>query len=295
VKRFARVLLLPLALVLVSVSTSAAAKEKPEWRSWPGGDRFYGSIGYYRAELQTRAAISDLDGNLGGKISFEDSLGLSDSKGTALVSFAWRISKRNSLSVNYFKLDRSATQNSTIDIIIPNPEPPPDTIEADVTLPLSAVFNIESTDITYAFSAIAKEKHNLAVGVGLAVQDLQFGFKPTEDCTDPECDLINPQEAKTTAPLPTVKLAYDYAINDKWLVGVSAGYFALSLELDSDVDLSGRIIDLGAKVRWKTWKHAGFNLGYKFFDVDFEYEEGLFKAEADYDYRGFVLGIEGFY
>jgi hypothetical protein len=291
--------LLALSLAAFLVTSPLVAKDKPEWRNGPLGDRFYGSVGYYKPSLRTQAGISNSDKELGALISFEDSLGLSDSKGTAIVGLGWRISKRNSLSLNYFKLDRESTQDSEINVIL-NPDPPlpeyPDGVDVTVTVPLSSVFNIESIDITYAFSAIAKEKHNLAIGFGLALQNLEFGFTPTENCDDPLlCDAIGPREAKATAPLPTLKVVYQYAINDKWIVDVNAGYFALSLELANDEDLSGQILDVGAKVRWKTWKHAGFNLGYKYFDVDLDYENDKVIAAADYDYRGFVLGVEAYY
>ena len=289
-----RALPLLLATIMLALTTSVSAKEKPEWRNGPLGDRFFATIGYYKPSLRTQAGISDAEGNLGALISFEETLGLSDSKGTGIVGLGWRISKRNALTLNYFKLDRNSTQDSTISIFIqPDPNQPP--IEEEVTLPLSSVFNIESMDITYSFSAIAKEKHNLGLGIGLAVQDLEFGFKPSENCTGSLCDLVEPRSAKATAPLPTFKVLYQYAINDKWILAANVGYFALSLELDNKEDLSGQIIDAGASISWKTWEHVGFALGYKYFDVDLDYQKRELVAKADYDYRGFILGVEAYY
>jgi len=284
-----------LAAVIALSPALGIAKEKPEWRSWPMGDRVIGSVGYYKPKLETNAAVSDSNGNLGALISFEDTLGLSDNKGTAIGAVWWRISKRNSLSLNYFNLDRSSSQDSTIGIFIANPTPPPDFFEQDVTLPLSAVFNIESIDITYAFSAVFREKHNLAFGLGLALQNLQFGFKPSENCTGSVCDLVEPREAKATAPLPTVKVIYQYAINDKWIVDTDIGYFALDLELDNKEDLSGRIWNASATIRWKAWDHVGLNLGYKLFDVEVDYQKRDLVAAANYNYRGFVLGLDAFF
>ena len=45
-------------------------------------------------------------------------------------------------------------------------------------------------------------------------------------------------------------------------------------------------------------KHVGFNFGYKYFDVDLDYERSgtiPYKAAADYDYRGFVLGVDAYF
>ena len=284
---------LAMAILVASISMSAVAKEKPEWRSWPLGDRMVGFIGVYSPKLQTEAAVSDSNGNLGARISFEDTLGLSDNVSTPIAFIGWRISKRNYLQMNYFKLDRSATQDSTIDVAVTNPSPPPDFLTESITLPISAVFNIQSIDITYAFSPIFSKKHNLGLGIGLALQELEFGYQASENCDRPVvCDKFGaPRKADAVAPLPTFKLLYQYAINDKWLIATNVGYFALDLELDSKENIGGQIWSASAAVRWKAWDYFGFTAGYKFFDVDLDYDKRSLKATANYDYRGFFAGL----
>jgi len=286
-----------LAIVIGLSPAIGAAKEKPEWRSWPLGDRLVGSVGYYRPKLNTQAAIATQDETIGALISFEDTLGLSNTKGTGILAVKWRISKRNELSLNYFKLDRDSDKDVALRVFVDETECAGG---CDVQLPISAVFDIESVDLSYAFSAIFTEKHNLAFGLGLALQNLKFGFKPSENCEDALCSLIEPKEAKATAPLPTLKVIYQYAINDKWYVNTDLGYFALDLELDDEKgeNIGGRIWNVSAGIQWKTWKHVGFSLGYKYFDVDLDYERSgtiPYKAAADYDYRGFVLGLDGYF
>jgi hypothetical protein len=290
-----------LAIIVALSPAVGMAKEKPEWRSWPLGDRMTGSVGYYRPKLNTQAAIATQGDEVGVLISFEDTLGLSDTKGTGILGVKWRISKRNELSFNYFKLDRSSDQDVAVDffINIDDADPPIDE-KFSVELPISSVFNIQSIDITYAFSAIFTQKHNLAFGLGLALQQLEFGFRPSDNCTGVYCSQVEPKEAKATAPLPTFKVVYQYAINDKWIVDTNIGYFALDLELDSEKgeNMSGQIVNASAAIQWKTWDHVGFNLGYKYFDVDLDYERSgtiPYKATADYDYRGLVLGVDAFF
>jgi hypothetical protein len=281
-----------LAAVVALSPVIGSAKEKPEWRSWPMGDRMSASVGYYRPKLNTQAAIATQGEELGLLISFEETLGLTDSKGTGIAAVKWRISKRNELSMNYFKLDRSSDQDVALKIFVGD-----DTTEA--TLPISSAFNIESVDITYTFSAIFKEKHNLGLGLGLALQNLTFGFKPSANCdVEAICSQVEPKEAKATAPLPTFKILYQYAITDKWIVTTDVGYFALELELDDKDNIGGEIWNATAAIQWKTWDHVGFNFGYKYFDVNLDYERNgriPYKAAADYDYRGFMLGIDAFF
>jgi hypothetical protein len=286
-----------LALFIVLSPSVGIAKEKPEWRSWPMGDRMVGAISGYRPHMNTQAFVSDEDGNLGVGISFEDSLGLENKKTVPLAYASWRISKRNAVSIDYFKLDRNNTQNSFVLIRVPTGElPPDDTTDIKAELPISALFNIQSIDITYAFSVLFTEKTNLALGLGLALQELEFGIAASDDCDIPQCDNFGaPRTAKSTAPLPTFKVIWQYAFTEKWLLDTSIGYFALELDLDSNEKLEGSIWNAGATVRWKTWKNFGFNAGYKFFDVDIDYQKRSLIAGADYDYRGFTLGIEAFF
>lgn len=287
--------LVPLA-VFALLSQPAVAKERPEWRSWPLGARITAAIGYYDPKLETKGAVSDANGNLGALISFEDTLGLSDNEGTAIGFLNWRISKRNALGLNYFKLNRSASQDSTIVIAVANPSPPPDFLQTEVTLPISAKFNIQSLDITYTFSPIFTERHNLGIGLGLALQELEFGYQASENCESILCEQFGPPRiANSTAPLPTLKLVYQYAINDKWIVDTSIGYFALDLELDTNENIDGSLWNVGAGIRWKAWEHAGFSLGYKYFDVDLGYEKRNLAAKAIYKYQGFVVGADAFF
>ena len=292
--------LIPVLMAML-FTVPAAAKDKPEWRSWPLGDRLIGTVGYFKPKLRTEAGIATQGEKVGTLISFEETLGLSDSKATGILGLKWRISKRNALAANYFKLDRSSDNDVAIDFFVNIDDvDPPISEEGSVELPISSVFNIESFDITYSFSAIFTEKHNLAFGLGLALQNLQFGFKPSANCEGEYCSQVEPLEAKASAPLPTFKAVYQYAINDKWLVNTEVGYFALDLELEKDKgeNLDGRIWNITAGIQWKTWKHVGFNLGYKFFDVDLDYERSgtiPYKAAANYDYRGFVLGLDGYF
>jgi len=296
-KYYARILVSSLVILQLFASASAVAKDKPEWRSWPNGDRLVGSLGYYWPKLETKAAVSDADGNLGALIGFEETLGLDDNKGTGIANIAWRISKRNSLLLNYFKLNRDSTQDSTVQVFIPNDSPPPDNLQIDITLPISAKFDIQSIDISYAFSVIFTEKHNLGLGIGLALQELDFGLQASDSCdVEPACSQFGPpQTFKSTAPLPTFNIIYDYALNDKWLLNTSFGYLGVDFDLDNSETLDGQIWNVSVAMRWKTWDHFGFTFAYKLFDVDIDYRKRDLLAAADYDYRGFLLGIDAFF
>jgi len=280
--------LLLAAIVLLS-PLAAAAKEKPEWRSWPTGDRLFASVAWFKPKLDTQVGISNSAGNLGALINFESSLGLADSKSTGLAGINWRISKRNSLAFNYFKLDRSATKGDGISITIGD-----ETFEPAADFPIASFFNIEAFDLLYSFSAIRNPKHELALGVGVSFQDLSFGLEQTPDCAVPPCDRKT-ETFSSTAPLPTLNARYQYAINDKWIVVTNLGWLAVSADLDSDESLSGKIWNAEAGIRWKAWKNVGFSLLYNYFDVDVDYDKRNMKATVVYEYQGPALGINAYF
>ena len=73
------------------------------------------------------------------------------------------------------------------------------------------------------------------------------------------------------------------------------GWLAVSAEIDNNEDVSGEIWNAAANLRWKTWDHVGFNLGYNYFDVDIEYAKRNARADVIYEYKSFSLGIDGYF
>lgn len=62
--------------------------------------------GVYDISAHTRIRLDALGGLVGTTIDFEDDLSLEDQKATFYLSFAWRMSGRHFLEVEYFDLDR---------------------------------------------------------------------------------------------------------------------------------------------------------------------------------------------
>ena len=95
-----------------------------------------------------------------------------------------------------------------------------------------------------------------------------------------------------TAPLPTLKGGFTYAITDKWLFDLALGWLAVSLELDDEEDLSGRILTATTGVRWKAFKYASFGLAYSAFDVEIDYRKRDLLGNLTYRYRGPILSVK---
>ena len=270
------------AFLVLIIGFSPIAAQGADWEDWPTADRWNIAAGYFAPNLDTKLLVTAADGTLGTGISFEKNLGLDDSQATGLLSVDWRFFKRHSVSYRYFSLDRSATTTSSVSISVGGEV-------FDVNLPIQSYFDITAHEIAYSYSLVFDEKMELTVGLGISMQDLALGIQGTEASPIPGEDLRVTLES--TAPLPTLNIGFDYAFSDKWIFESRLGWLAVELDLGTDEDLSGQIINANAGIMWKAFENVGFFLQYQLFDVDVDYLTAERRFAIDYDYNGPVLGV----
>jgi hypothetical protein len=271
-----------LALTLV-IASPVAAQSSGDWQSWPTGDRWTIGAGYFAPSLDTKLIVTDENDIVGTGISFEKSLNLDDNKGTGQLDVDWRMFKRHSIEYRYFVLDRSSSGASGSVAIAIGEE------ILDIDLPIQSFFDITAHEIAYSYSLLFDEKKDLSLGLGISLQDLEFGIQGTESAPNPG-EIIN-STLSSTAPLPTLNIGFDYAFNDQWLFVSRLGWLALELDLGADEDLSGQIINANLGVQWNAFKNVGFFAQYQVFDVDVDYGTSSEIFRVDYDYTGPVLGV----
>jgi len=243
----------------------------------------------YRPRLDTR--IDLFAGPIQGSVDFESTLGLEDTKSVPVADLRWRISKRNTFRIDYFKLDRSGFSNSPVDIQICEGDPPTCN-DVNGLLGLNSFVDVEVLNFGYDFSIFFTEKLNWSVGLGLSAQDFAFGIKTD----DPEFPTNPEAKAKFTAPLPTLATTFNYAFTDKWILDVALNWLEIDLDLDSSGKFDGRILGFDAGMRWQTWKNIGFVFKYSSFDLDMEIDDGdELGGSIKYKYRGPKLGINAYF
>jgi len=270
--------------ILLAWSLPAAAQDSTDWQSWPiSGGRVEIGVGYFLPKLDTGVRITDPNGIIGTGISFEKNLGLDDSKGTALAYIDWRFFKRHTVSYRYFNLQRSATGTSSSVSIAIGEE------IFDISLPIQSYFDISANEVSYAYSLMFDQKKELFVGLGVSVQDLDFGIQGTESSPNPG-EVIN-YPFSSTAPLPTLNVGFNYAFSDNWIFYSRAGWLAVALDLGADEELSGQIVNANAGITWNAFEKVSFFAQYQIFDVDVDYVDDNKMIAIDYDYTGPVLGV----
>ncbi len=271
---------LPAAIIYLLITAPVGAKEKPEWRNWPLGERFAFSVGAFKPNIDTTVrAVSTGDINPGAAIRFERDLGMSDSETRPIASAKWRFARRHSLGLIYFDLDRSGDTISQVNIKFGD-----ETIS--VGLPVQSYFDVQVIELQYSYSIFFDEKKDLSVGFGVSFQDIEIGIRSNDNGT------IISEDIDFLAPLPTINARFEYAFTDKWIGLIGLGWLAVEAELGSKEDLKGSIWNSSAGIRYKAFENMSLTLMYSVFDLDIDYYKRDLAGFIDYKYYGPVLGME---
>ncbi len=271
-------LIVALAFLLLTAGP-AYAKDKPEWRSWPMGERVGVKVGAFFANLDTTVRIDATNGVFGTAISFERDLGLDDTKTRPVVEAHWRFFKRSRLDFTYFELDRSGDSTTSVNIRVGD-----NVFQAN--LPLQAFLDIQAISLGYSYSILFDEKKELALGLALSFQELTVGIQGTV--------AGQPLEVSTTedvlAPLPTFTGRFSYAFTPKWIFKFAVGYFFIETDF-GNTRVDGEILGVNTSIDWQVSKHFNVGLGYNLFDVDAATEKERRTTDIDYQYDGPILFV----
>ena len=231
---------------------------------------FWGGAFFAEVDTSMRWDTAILPGT---DIGFESTLGMDDNDSSFNGEFEWRFFNRHALGIRYFKLTRNGTSDTPINLVINGNIIP---IDAEV----DSFFDIEVIALKYNFAFIKRDNLLMDVGLGLSVQELNFGIAAGE------VDIS--ESGNVTAPLPTITLGLDWAITPKWIANLDLGWFDIKID-----NVKGKITEFRGGVTWKPFENVGFNLAYNFFDVTGEVtsEEGNFRGRVEYDFKGPMLGV----
>lgn len=264
------------AVAILSMSGSAIAQGQDDWRSWPLADRYTLTVDAFFPSLDTQVRLDASDGTPGTALDFEQNLGMSDTETLAALGFGWRFAKKHQIHLEVFDLNRSGSAVTATDIRFGDEV-------FSVDLPISSFFDVSVTAVNYSYSFIFDEKKELALDLGLSVQDIKFGLVGNQGLGIVEVD------SGLTAPLPTFGLRGGYAFTDKWIGRAGIGVFSLDLAISDEEQLSGQVTSAYASIQHNTFEHVRFGLGYAYFDVGFDFEKKRLTNSIDYQYQGPML------
>lgn len=256
----------------------AIAQEEHDWQSWPLVDHFTVSLNAMFPTLDTRVRLDASDESPGTVVIFEQNLGMSDTETLPALDLSWRFAKKHKLGLSRLTLDRSGSEITTSEIRIGDEV-------FTVDLPISSFIDMTITAIDYSYSLVLDEKKELALGIGLSVQDISFGLIGNLDAGIVEVG------SDFTAPVPTFLIRGGYAFTDKWLGKLGVGFLSFDLALSDDNQLGGEVFNGYVSIQHNTFEHVYFGLSYQVFDVQVNWNENGLNSAIGYDYRGPVLTV----
>ena len=269
-------------LGLLAITSSASADG--EYANLDHSFRLY--LGGFWPEIDSQLSInSDQVPEPIPPVDVEDLLGVTDSKGALWGGATWFFTKRQSLELEYFTLNRDGGANGTF-------SPPLQFgdyyIEAGE---VSTNYDTALTRLTYGFSVYHSDRadlrlkaglHSVKLGAGVGVSG-QICGPSTVPSVPPGCPAAGSGQASedVTAPLPHFGASYVFAMTPALALRLQAIGFAVEIE-----SIEGSILEIDADVVWQPWETFGVGAGFRYFNTNVKAGNSELNGEFDFEYLG---------
>ena len=275
-------------LGLLAITPTASAEG--EFANIDHSFRLY--LGGFWPKIDSELSInSDLTPEPIPPVDVEDFLGVTDSKGAVWGGVTWFFTKRQSLELEYFALNRDGGASDTF-------SPPLQFgdyyIEAGE---VSTNYDTALTRLTYGFSVYHSDRadlrlkgglHIMKLGAGVSVSGLICG-PSTVPSVPPGCPAAGSGQASedVTAPLPHFGASYVFAMTPALALRLQAIGFAIEIE-----SIEGSIIEIDADVVWQPWQNFGVGAGFRYFNTNVKAGNSELNGEFDFEYLGPSLYVQ---
>ena len=232
---------------------------------------FFGGALFTRAGGNVKNTV---DGQSDVGIGLDD-LGLDDNKISPAVGGVFNFLGRSlTLRFDYFGYHDDANAKADFSFDWDG-----DTIPVGANLDSNLDLDLYVINLSYNF--IRSDRATFGVGVGVHLADIDIGITGTVNGVE-----VASGDADVLAPLPNLYVTGAYAFTDKFLVRYGGGGISLS-----SGDWDGSLFFVNAFLEYWPWQHLGFGAGYRYVDVDVDYDPGHKKQTFDFTIPGPVLYV----
>ena len=210
-------------------------------------------------------------GLAGTLLDFEDDLDIDDSPTLPMLGIRWWFADRHALDLAYFELTRDGQ-------IVIDEEIRWDDFVYPINFDVRSNFDTKITRLAYRYALISTPQSEFSLGGGVHWTDIEAGISEAS---------IGSSNVNSTALLPMFTAAFDYDWSPKWSVLLLGEWFGIEVG-----DATGEIWHLDATLQWHTWENVSLELGYNYFDLDFDEGDADFRGLFNYTYQGPFLGVE---
>ena len=258
-----------LSISLLFGTTYLCAENDPaESSTWLEQDRFRISFGTFITDYESDIRISSGTLCMGTDLSFEDDLGLDESKTVFKLAGHYRFAAKHRLEFSYVDLSRDGDTVTSFPIIIN------DTFYRKGSR-LDTEFDYKVFKLAYAYSLWQTEKMDLSISGGAYMFDVDLNIISDEGIEEGESG---------TAPFPMFGLNLNYRMNDRFRFIAGYEYFSINKN-----DFEGELIDMIVALEFKPFEKIGFGIGYN--DVSIFAEDSDANDEFEYEYDGILAYV----
>jgi hypothetical protein len=253
----------PLFLLLVLAVPAAAQDLFP---------RFSLTAATSPAEFETNARIDpETAGGEGTLVSFENDLGLEDSRTLQRFGLQWRPFRRHELALSYFSAPRNGLEQIDRTIVF-----------RDQTYPVSALvtsqFDLDYASLTYTFWARRGERDGLGITLGVAT--LSMDASVTAEQLGESVTVT--QRAETDVPVALVGLQGRVA----FLPRLHGEANVATLPRVTIEDYTGRALTGAARLEYRALPWLGIGAAYHYFSLDVDVAQADLSGSLDMTIRG---------
>jgi hypothetical protein len=234
----------------------AALVAGPGFAEYPGDvpDRVQVQLGSLIARLDTEVGANVADGAIGTTIQFEDAFGLPETMAVFRVEGTWRIHGRHLLDFGHFQFNRDNTTRLTDDIVFDG-----NTYQANAEV--RGTFEARFPTVAYRYEMLQLPQVRIAVSAGVCYLRLAASLEASGGVSTPIGVPITgtfEDSEELEYPVPLVGLRVDWAISRRFAMQLYDRYFYLDRS-----DLSGDMVEGGARIDWFFSRHLGAGVGFE--------------------------------
>lgn len=141
-------------------------------------------------------------------------------------------------------------------------------------------FDVRLLGASYTWFFHHDDRSAFGVGVGAIRYRVSAAFAAAAVEGEGQVDAVSAAMSES-AWVPQVHAEYVRSLSPHWRVGADASFVK-----KSGGGVSGKAIDVGAKVDYFHWQHFGFSLRYNYNDIDLDFEKSRFTGGIDIKTRG---------
>ena len=275
---------LGLAVVLVSIAVvpvASAADAETGDEGTPKAlfdSNLHFALGGFFPRVESTLSLDSSSGSAGTEISSEDDLGLDKDTASPWVGFNWRFLPRHQFQGEWFELNRDGTKSASRQLNFGN-------TTAFTGASLSSKVDLNIGRLTYGYSVLRKEEHDLSILAGAHIATMQATITASGSIAvsgGPAFSGTSTESSSTyTIPLPHVGGSYSYKFAPRWTLDLMLLGFALEFD-----EYKGYLVQAQGLVSYQLTKHFGLGGGLKYFELNLQADGSRLNAEFDYQFYG---------